>query len=39
VILLTEEMYRFLHSPGLNIDDRWMPYPSTAIRDDGGMDR
>jgi hypothetical protein len=39
VILLTEEMYQFLHSPDLNIDAKWMPYPSTAIRDDGGMDR
>jgi hypothetical protein len=37
--LLTEAMYQFLHSPGLNTDARWMPYPSTAIRDDGGMGR
>jgi hypothetical protein len=39
VILLIEEMYQFLHSPDLNIDARWMPYPSTAICDDGNMDR
>jgi hypothetical protein len=32
-------MYRFLHSPDLKLDPRWMPYLSTAIRDDGSMDR
>jgi hypothetical protein len=35
VVLLTGGMYRLLHSPGLKLDPRWVPYPPTAIRDDG----
>jgi hypothetical protein len=35
VILLTEEMYEFLHAPELKIDPQWMPYPPEAIRGDG----
>jgi hypothetical protein len=39
VALLTGGMYRLLHSPGLKLDPRWVPYPPTAIRDDGSVGR
>jgi hypothetical protein len=39
VILLTKEMYRLLQSPEWKVDPGWMPYPSSAIRDDGSTNR
>lgn len=35
-ILLTAEMYTFLHSPDLKIDPGWMPYPSDVIQEKEG---